>query len=153
MRGYRLPLAWALPAGLTLGAIIGLALFASSDADTQTLGWFGYTVALGAGVGVVTAVVAALGAAGAVALDSRRSADSRSLPALGPIALGAASGVALVALLVGVASSVAAGYWSALEFWFIGGVIDATIAAVAATTIAAITVRRPRGRVREAARR
>ena len=63
VRQYRLPLILVLPVGLALGACVGLALFVGSNDGTQTTEWLGYLTGLGAGVGVVTAGIAALGAA------------------------------------------------------------------------------------------
>lgn len=141
LRRYHLALVVALPAGLVLGALLGLGLFVSSNEDARTLQWLLYTVALGAGVGITTATIAALGAASAVALDARRRPVSRSQPALGLIALGAGAGVALVILAIGTTFTVMQDYWSQWEFWLIASIIVGMIAASASAVVTAAASR------------
>lgn len=140
VRAYRVPLAAALPAGFVLGALFGLGLFASSNEEARTLGWFGYTVMLGAGVGVAAASVAALGAASAVKVRSQRT-DEDSAHALGAIALGGGLGVAIVTIFVGTGISIAEDYWSQWEFWLIASVVLGVIAAASAAAVTAATTR------------
>ncbi|WP_147391994.1 hypothetical protein [Amnibacterium setariae] len=141
LRRYRLALVIALPAGLVLGALLGLGLSASSNEDTRTIQWLLYTVPLGAGVGVATATIAALGAVTAVALQARRRPDNQLQPALGLIALGAGAGVALVILGIGTIFTVVQDYWSQWEFWLIASVVVGMIAASASAAVTAATSR------------
>lgn len=107
-RRYRGALAWAVPTGAALGAVLGILFYMGSNAGYREQGgWgaFGYLVGGSALLGVVVALFAAIGGAVAVVIRDRpmlRSGRSR----VRAIVFGAVIGAAVPWLAVAVATGV-----------------------------------------------
>jgi hypothetical protein len=140
-RRYRSIVLGSLPVAAAIGALLGLSLYFVGESEYRQLGGWGafvYWVALGALLGVLTALPGILGAAGALALTDRSLTRTPSARArMG--AVGAAAGALLVWFGIGVADAVlnSAGAWLGLSL-ALGGVA-AIISAAAAAVLITIT--------------
>lgn len=147
---YRLPLALSVPTGAVLGALIGVAFYYSSNSETRAadraLGWISYTVTLSAGVGAVTAVIAAAGAIANVLLHTRLSPSKGSV-SLGQVAVGAGCSVAATCSALGAVIALTTGTgWAAASGWVTTGVLLGLLSGIAAALTTALAPRLGRKR-------
>lgn len=138
---YRAAAISAIPMGISVGAVLGIAVYLTGNSDYREQGgWgaFAYIFAVGAGIGALSALAALIGGWLVILAAERRQREpvrTRSIRG----AAGAAAGAGMLWLAVGVVTLFSTPSGAA---WMFGFVMLAGIAAAGAATVAWVVLKR-----------